>query len=190
MPASPRCVAREIRQLAARIVALDHGISNVRPVEAGDEDASRVEAQAFDDLAARQLIGGGRQGDARHARPAPVQDGKLDVLGAEIVAPLRHTMRFVDREQCQSAVVRDPVEQGEKALGEQALRRDVDQVEPLPAQIVLDLGGRFAFQRGIEKRGAHAGLAQGRDLILHQRDQGRDHDRDAGAQQRRQLVAQ
>jgi hypothetical protein len=130
MPASPRCVARKSSNWRRGIVALDHGIADVGPVEAGNEDARRVEAQAFDDFAARQVVGGGRQGDARHARPALVQDGKLDVLGAEIVAPLRDAMRFVDGEQGQSCRVRDPVEQGEKALGEQALRRDVDQVEP------------------------------------------------------------
>ena len=43
---------------------------------------------------------------------------------------------------------------------------------------------------GVQECGAHAQLAQRVDLVLHQRDQRRDDDADAIAQQRRNLVAQ
>ena len=49
---------------------------------------------------------------------------------------------------------------------------------------------RGRIQRRVEERRAHAELAQRLHLVLHQRDQRRDHDRRALAQQRRQLVAQ
>jgi len=48
------------------------------------------------------------------------------------------------------------------------------------------LGG----ETGIEKGGGHAQFAQGGDLVLHQRDQRRDHDGRARHGQRRHLVAQ
>jgi hypothetical protein len=82
------------------------------------------------------------------------------------------------------------VHQGEKALGQQALGRDVDQVEFVLAQPPLDFRRGGEILRGIEEGGAHAGLQQRVDLVLHQRDQRRDHDADARPQQRRDLVAQ
>jgi hypothetical protein len=56
----------ESEQLLARIVAFDHGIADVGPVEAGNEDARRIEAEAADDFAPRQRVGRRGQRDARH----------------------------------------------------------------------------------------------------------------------------
>jgi hypothetical protein len=49
------------------------------------------------DLGARALVGGRGQRDARDAGEFPVQPFELQGVGAEIVAPLRDAMRFVDR---------------------------------------------------------------------------------------------
>ena len=104
--------------------------------------------------------------------PAFVQHGELAVFAAEIVAPLRHAMRLVDGEQRDRAAI----EQRQEARRQQALGRDVEQVELAGQQFALDPGRGFAVEGGIEEFGAHAQLAQRLDLVLHQRDQRRDHD--------------
>ena len=95
-------------------------------------------------------------------------------------------MRLVDREQGDLGAA----EQGEAARRQQPLRRDIEQIEIAGEQPRLDRGGLLAGQRGIQHRRLDAGLEQARDLVAHQRDQRRDHDAAALAQQRRQLVAQ
>ena len=46
-----------------------------------------------------------------------------------------------------------------------------------------------ATERRIQKCGVHTELAQRADLVLHERDQRRDHDPDAIANERRDLIA-
>ena len=145
-----------------------------------------VKPEPLDDLLARQLVGGRGQRDARHVGKALGDHRQADIFRAEIVPPLRYAMRLVDGEQ------RDigPAEQGEAARRQQPLGRDIEQVEIAGEQPPLDLGGFLERQRGIEHRRVDAGFEQGRDLVVHQRDQRRHDDAAAVAQQRRELIAQ
>ncbi len=110
------------------------------------------QVQALGDLALGRRIGGGGQGDARDLRPALVQYGELPVLGAEIVAPLRHAVRLVDREQGDAAAF----EQRQEARGQQAFGSDVQQVQLAGQQFALDPLRGLGVQCGIEVFGAHA----------------------------------
>ena len=177
--------AQELEQLAPRIGLLDDPVADVRPVEARHEDARALEAELRDDLGARLRVGGGGQCDARHVRKALVQHGELRVFRAEVMAPLRHAVRLVDR------VERDRArgEQREAALGEQALGRDIEQVELAASHGRLDARRAGRAQRRVEVRRAHAVGEQRVDLVLHQGDQRRHHDADALAKQRWHLVA-
>jgi hypothetical protein len=142
--------------------------------------------QPLDDLGPGLRIGSGGQRDARHAGKPLVQHRQLDIFGAEVVPPLRHAVRLVDGEERDPAVL----QQCEAALGQEPLRRHVNEVELAFLHTALDGRGLGAAQCGIEKRGAHPQLGQRVDLVLHQRDQRRDHDADAVAEHRRDLVAQ
>ena len=62
-----------------------------------------AEAEPGKHFVARRLVGGGGQGDARHARIAFVQRRQLQVFRPKIVAPLRDAVSLVDCEQCQLA---------------------------------------------------------------------------------------
>jgi len=124
--------------------------------------------------------------DARHARKPLVQHRELDVLRPEIVAPLRDAVGFVDGEQRQPGAA----QQLEEARRQQALGRDVQQVEPAAREVALGLRRRLRVERGVEHRRFHPGLEERRDLVLHQRDQRRHHHRAALAHQRGYLVAQ
>ncbi len=168
------------------LVGPEHdAILDVRAVEAGDEQRGVVEHELALDVAAGRRVRGRRQGDARHAREALVQQRELAIVGPEIVAPLRDAMRLVDREQGDRAAA----QQVEEARHGQALGCDVEQVERAGGEVALGVVDRRPVQVRVQRRGAHAELAQRCDLILHQRDQRRDHDGDAGPAQRRHLVA-
>lgn len=115
-----------------------------------------------------------------------MQHGELAVLRAEVVAPLRHAVRFVDGEQGDAATF----QQRQEARGEQSFRCHIQQVQIAREQGAFHPLGVFRIQGGVEEFGAYTELAQGFHLVLHQGDQRRHHDADAVAQQRRDLVAQ
>ncbi len=81
-------------------------------------------------------------------------------------------MRLVDGEQADARAL----QQLEEARRHQPLGRDIDEIEPAGRQIALDPRGLGAGQRGVQVGGAHARLFQRGHLVLHQGDQGRDHD--------------
>ena len=72
-----------------------------------------------------------------------MQHAEFEVVGAEVVAPLRHAMRLVDREQCNAHALQDT----EHAFLLQPLRRDVQQVELAANQLVLDARGFVVIER-------------------------------------------
>ena len=81
-------------------------------------------------------------------------------------------MSLVDRKQ------RDPgpFEQREAAQVQQALRRDIEQIEITGDEPALVRRRFVKRERGVQHRCVDAGLGQACDLITHQRDQRRDHD--------------
>ena len=176
----------EALELVACVVLRHDGVADVRPVEAADEDARVPEPETLGDLAPGRCVRGGGQRDARHVGVAFVQHRELEVLRPEIVPPLGDAVRFVDGEEGDPG----PVEQRQRALAHQAFRRDVEEVDRARARVGLDRPHLVEGKRRVQVRGAHARLPQGIHLILHQRDQGRDHDCDAVAKQGGDLVAQ
>ena len=95
-------------------------------------------------------------------------------------------MRFVDGEQRD----RHLRHLFEEAFRQQALRRDIQQLQIAGEHAPFDVALRERIETRIQERRFDAELAQRGDLILHQRDQRRNHDRRAFAQQRGDLVAQ
>ena len=115
-----------------------------------------------------------------------MQGRQLEIFRAEIMAPLAYAMSLVDGEQGNAAAF----QLGQEAVGHQAFGGDIDHVQLAGAHLALDFDHLGEIQAGVQHGGAHAQLAQGRDLILHQGDQGRDHHADAVAAQGRQLITQ
>ena len=154
-------------------------------MEAGDEHLGRIHAQRMQDVGAGARIGGGGQRDARHAGKAVRQTCQLAIFGAELVAPLRDAMRLVDREQ-RERQARQPIH---RAVAQQPLGRDIQQIELLLDQVARDAARLGRIELGVQRAGRHANLPQRRDLVVHQRDQRRDDHGGAGPAQRRHLVA-
>ena len=175
----------EVQYLALRVVLYPHAIADVGPVEAGHEQPRLIETELTDDVGSRDLVRRCGQGNARNRRKPVGQLGKLAVIRAEVVTPLADAMGLVDGEECNF----HPIELVEEALAEQSLRRHIEQVElasldgaPRPARFVTT-------EIRCKCDGADAGLLQLRDLIFHQRDQGRDHHTHTRPTERRHLVA-
>ncbi len=146
----------------------------------------RVEVEARDDLVARRRSRRRGERHARNARETALELVEHQVVLAKVVAPLRDAMRLVDRDQRQ----RHAGEHLERLLLHEPLGRDVEKLQGRALEIgdhVLLLGTR---ECRVQERRPHARVAQRADLILHQRDQRRDHDADPVAQQRGDLVAE
>ncbi|MNT14496.1 hypothetical protein D3C72_1495050 [compost metagenome] len=178
--------AQEVAQLLAGVVLLHHGVADVGAIERADEVTCFGQVQALGNLALGRRVGGSGQGDPRNLRPALVQDGQLPIFRAEVVAPLRHAVGFIDGKQGDAAAR----QQRQEASGQQALGGDIEHVQLTGEQFAFDPGGGFGVQGRVQEFGAHAELTQGFDLVLHQGNQRRDDDAAAVAQQGGHLVAQ
>ena len=118
-------LADEGLELGRRILLFDDFVADVRTVETRDETRRAGKAKPGHDLLARHVVGGGGQRNARHVGKALGEDGQADIFGTEIMPPLRHAMRLVDREQRDVGLS----EQGQAARRQQPLGRDIEQVE-------------------------------------------------------------
>ncbi len=102
-PRVSRMAPRDERlELRLCILLVDDLVADVRAVEARHEARSAGQAQAVDDLLARQRIRGGGERDAWHVWKALREHGEPDIFRAEIMTPLRYAVRFVDREQSEA----------------------------------------------------------------------------------------
>ena len=117
-------------------------VANVWTVEAGDKVAAVLQAQPVDYLASCPLVGGCRERDAGNFRKEFGEHRKLQIIGAEIVTPLRDAMRLIDRKERDCCAL----QKGDGAILIEALGGDIEQIESAAAQIRLNLG-RF---RGVE----------------------------------------
>jgi hypothetical protein len=123
-----------------------------------------------EDVGARAAVGGGGQRQPRHLRKTVEQRTQQAIVGAEVMPPLAHAMRFVDREQGDVGLV----EQLREALLARPLGRDVEQVELARAQGIADRA-RILAEAG-QRGGADAEPLGRADLVVHQRDKRRDND--------------
>ena len=100
-----RLRADEREQLLARFDLRVDAVLDVGPVEARDEVLRVGQLQALGDLPVSRVGCRGGQGDARNPRELLAEVAEREVVGAEVVAPLRHAVRFVDRDHAQRAAL-------------------------------------------------------------------------------------
>ncbi len=141
MPAWPVALAHEREELLGGVALVDHGVADVGPVETGDEAGRLGEPEASAHVVARLGVGGRRAGDDRHVGEQLAQAAQVDVLGTEVVAPLRDAVGLVDGKQGECGVTlgaraaRAAVGAAEapqalqKAVGHESFGRYVEQIE-------------------------------------------------------------
>ena len=162
-------------------------VGQVRAVEARDDHLGRAHLEGAQDVLADA---GGRRGrKGEHGRVPEVPHGarQEQVVGAEVVAPLRDAVGLVHHEQANPGAP-----EGEHELqGPQALGGDVEHLDLSRAHPAFHLPALLGREPGVERGGVgDRALQQGVDLVFHEGDQGRDYDRQALLHQRRYLVAQ
>ena len=108
------------------------------------------------------------------------------IFRAEIVTPLADAMSLVDRE-AGNFQARGKIE---KSRRQQPLRRDEYKMMPAAGDLALDVTQLHLIHPAMERRRRIARQAQRIDLVLHQRDQRRDHDVGASRDRGRHLVAE
>lgn len=140
-------VPEQAEQLAFGVGLRLDPVLDVRTVEARHEVPGLLQLEPGRDLAAGRLGGGRGEGDARDVRPAFVQAGQHQVVGTEVVPPLGHAVRLVDREERDVA----PVEQLDGRGELQPLRRQVQQVELARDELRLDDPPLVEVLRGVEE---------------------------------------
>ena len=112
---------------------------------------------------------------------------ELPVLGPEVVAPFADAMRLVDRDQVDVPAL----QLGEEAGEHQPLGRDVEEPEFAVAKAAQPRAClRPSSREEFRNVAGHAARLQCIDLVFHQRNQRRDHDRQAGLHERGKLEAE
>ena len=160
--------------------------AQVRPVKAGDDRHRVLQLQDADDVAAhlrRRRGGEGGQGGPPRQLLQKVQN--FQIARAEILPPLGDAVRLVDREQRDLQLLRERAE----AVGQQPLRRDVENLVSAEARVAVGLAQLLDGHGAVDAAGRDAGVLQGHDLILHERDERRDDERQPRQQQGGQLIA-
>ena len=133
--------------------------------------------QTLDDLLAGAQIGGGRERHPRHGREPPGQRRQCQIFGPEIVAPFAYAVGLVDGEQRQPHAPDHPLEE---AGHHQPLRRHVEEIERAGSDVGRDAVDILARSPPSSRLPRRRRAGQRLDLVLHQRDQRRYHDGDAG----------
>ena len=145
--------------------------------------------EAADDLVARLRIGGGGERDARHVRESARAAPRAAGIRGGSRAPIarRNAPRRSRTARAGACVAR----RFEHARHHQPLGRDVQEIELARAQRALHVrSASLRVERRVEEGRAHAELLQRGHLVLHERDERRDHQRRALAQEGGHLVAE
>ena len=175
------------QRLAMRLlVALMRHVAQVGAVEAGDIFVRIAKLKLLEDVVPHALRGaGGEGGDGLTGKVLP-QGGELAVFGAKFVAPFGNAVRLVDGEERQ----RHAAQPGDGIVARQAFRRKVEQAVLALHRRAHHIALVVGRERAVEQRRRDAHIAELRHLILHERDQRRDHDDGLAQRDRRQLVAE
>ena len=104
--ARPGLLGEQGLELGRHPVARTDMVADVRPVEAGDDQAVRGDAELREDVGLRARVGGGGEREPRHLRKGVEQRPEQPVVRPEVVPPFADAMRLVDRDQRRAACAR------------------------------------------------------------------------------------
>ena len=158
----------------------------VLAVEAGADGAVRRDVEAAADVGEHLRGGGGGQRQGALGAEELGEAGQLQVVGAEVVPPLGDAVRLVDGEERH----RNPRDRLAEPLVVETFRGHVEEADRAFADGVHEGAHLVAGEGRIEAAGGHAAPGELVDLVLHQGDQRRDHEGQAGQQEGRDLIAE
>jgi hypothetical protein len=176
----------EIRNLLAAADLGLHRQAQVRPIEPVHEHRRRPLEKFRLNIGARGSVRRGGERHRLHAAECRLHGAKRRIFRTEVMAPLRNTMRLVDRQQRDLGAF----EEIDRVRFQQPFRRHIDETQFAAPDLIEDFSVFRRIVRRVQRRRGDAIAAQLRHLIAHQRDQGRHHDGQSVSEQRRQLIAQ
>ena len=158
----------------------------VGPVKTCSHFVGLMEVEVAADVVPHPGRGGGRE-RAHHRAAGQTVHELLDaqIAGAEVLSPLADAVGLIHRDHADKFFLREPLE----ARHLQPLRGDIDDLIPALPGAVEHQGFLVVGEAVVEEGRRHTGLHQRAHLVLHQADQRRHHDGDAGQQQGRHLIA-
>ncbi len=161
-------------------------VAEVRPDDAG-RDHLRLAAERAADLLGGLGRRGGRHPEQHGLAELRERPADEEVVGAEVVPPHAHAVHLVDDDEADADRAQHRCEPGLA----QTLRSGVNEPFFSRAHLLQPSFGLFGRERGVHERRRRSDLRrQLVDLVLHQRDQGREDERRLLAQHRRELVGQ
>jgi hypothetical protein len=174
-----------LQRLSMHVLHGKHAVNQVRPIETSHHHPRLVQPELIDDVLLHPL--GRRRGERVKARIGKTrfQRGELTILLPKIVTPLTDAVGFVDGETAHLL----PVEKIQKLSRQQPLRRDEQQPIRSILHASVNLVARLDAELAVYRRRRIATLLKAVHLVLHQRDQRRDHDIQPLGHQWRHLVA-
>ena len=143
------------------------------------------DAEPFEDVASHLRVRRGREREGARVAQLLAQAAQHEVVGAEVVPPVRDAMRLVDRQQPYAGAAQP----GDQPLVAQPLGREVEQRHAALDEVEVAGVAVGARHVGVDEGGADAGGVQALHLVLHERDQRRDDERTPDIE-RRQHVAE
>ena len=155
-------------------------------METGDVEMRIAHLQLLQDVMPHLTCCAGRERRNRNIRELRAQSAELPVIGTKLVSPFRNAMRFVDREQSHRNI-RQPLECA-LCRARRSGERYSSRYSPF-AGIHHHATALRCILKAVERRGRNSHLRQLRSLILHQRNQRRNHDCCLSGNDRRKLVA-
>ena len=186
MPLSAAMARQHRVELRGGLQLAFHRQPQVRPVERFDEEFRRRGEQLAHDFRARRRIGGRRDGEDLPRADRVRRFAQRQIVRAEIVAPLRDAMGFVDRQQVDAG----GGEQRTRIAAHQPFRRHVEQAQPARRQGAFDVAALVERISRMQRACGDAERCQPVHLVAHQGDQWRHDDGEPAAHDRRQLVAE
>ncbi len=184
--AFPTMGIEPFNELAGCIRFRSHREKKIRAVERTHEHLRLADEQFCGDFLTRRCVGGGRHGDRLEAAEGLDGAPQLQVFGPEVVTPLRHAMGFIDGD----AIDRRIAQVSAHVVAQQSLGRNVEQAQRPLADAPRDPAALLDFRRGIDAAGLDSQFPQLGDLVPHEGDQRRNHQRQAFTDNRRKLEAE
>ena len=177
-----RFLQGDIDDAGTRRIAFDRGQQHPVPFRIADRrtdetEVGAVETRAYGavgrdieqpaDIIQHRWCGGGCQGQDAFCTELTGKAGQFEVVGTEVVPPLRDAVGLIHREQGDI----DLIQRCAETFVVEAFRGHVEQTQLAASELSHNLPVLIGTEAGIETAGDDASRGQRIDLILHQSDQ-------------------
>ena len=165
-PAGLRQRLQHLRQRISRTPA--HHIGQVVAPGGAHLNQGAAQLQQPDQISPHPRRCRGAQGHQRHPRAETTQLAEASVVGPEVVPPGTDAVGLIDGHPHQLPLILDLLQQLAGGLHLQALRRQIEQPQPVGAHPGQQIAAALGIQPPMQAGGGDAATLQVQHLVLHQ----------------------